>query len=170
MRRAAAALILILLTACASPTETSLPGGSGSSSSSPVASGTATLVTPQPSSTPTPRSPTPKQTETPRPGESGTVTVAEDDSGKTIRLKVGQKLVVRLPSEYRPATAADQQVLVRTSATGGYPTTREMVAVFEARRGGQASVEASTDYACLHATPSCALPQRLWSVTVVVTR
>jgi hypothetical protein len=166
MRRAVPTVVLVLLTACASPTETSAPSGSGSSPTTPAASGTATLVTPQPSPTAS-RSPTPKQTKSPPPG-SNTLGVDESDAGQTVRLKVGQKLEVRLSADYTQATSSDGGVLVRTSASGGYPTKQEMVAIFEARRAGEATVSSSTDYECLHATPSCALPQQFWSVGVIV--
>jgi hypothetical protein len=163
------------MVACGQPSRPVTPVADGSdrtTSPSPAVTGTATTVTPQPQPTGTAdgRSPTPTQTKSAPPGTGSTVTVTESDSGDTIRLKVGQRLQVRLPAEYRQATATYPSVLVRTSATGGYPSDNEMVAVFEARQDGTTDVESSTDYACLHATPSCALPQRLWSVHVVVTR
>ena len=61
-------------------------------------------------------------------------------------------------------------MLERTYVSGGYPTGKQMVAVFKAVAAGTADIESSTDYACLHTTPSCALPQQLWSVHVVVKR
>lgn len=94
--------------------------------------------------------------------------VTEEDSGKTVELRVGQSLRVELGRDYQQPTAGTDGVLDRTSATGGYPTGKEMIAVFRAVAAGNADVESSTDYACLHATPSCALPQQLWSVHVVV--
>jgi hypothetical protein len=94
--------------------------------------------------------------------------VGTDDAGSTVELRVGDSLRVELGADYRPATARPAGVLERTSATGGYPTGQPMVAVFKAIATGSADVESSTDYACLHATPSCALPQQLWSVHVVV--
>ena len=94
--------------------------------------------------------------------------VGRDDSGSTVELKVGESLRVELDANYRPATAHPDGVLDRTSDTGGYPTGQPMVGVFRATAVGQADVESSTDYACLHATPSCALPQQLWTVHIVV--
>jgi hypothetical protein len=163
MRYTAASVLLAALVACASPS--ARPAADGGSSPSPEVSGSATLVTPQPSATGV-ASPTP--TRTPTPDATGTVTVSEFDAGKTISLRVGQKLEVRLGADYRPATATPDGILDRTSASGGYPTKEPMVATFVARAAGNARVESSTDYACLHATPSCALPQQLWSVGIIV--
>jgi hypothetical protein len=94
--------------------------------------------------------------------------VGTDDAGSTVELRVGDSLRVELDADYQPATAHPAGVLDRTYQAGGYPTGQPMVAVFKATAAGSADVESSTDYACLHSTPSCALPQQLWSVHVVV--
>jgi hypothetical protein len=96
--------------------------------------------------------------------------VGKADSGSTVVLRVGEYLRVELDAAYRQPTSSRRGVMKRTSATGGYPTGRRMVAVFRAVAVGRADVTSSTDYACLHTTPSCALPQQLWIVHVVVKR
>lgn len=92
------------------------------------------------------------------------------DSGATVRLHVGQLITVVLASGGMmwdlPAASGD--VLRRTSASGGYPTTRPALAFFRAVRRGRSSLTSVTDAACLHSTPRCEMAQRLWSVTVIV--
>jgi len=94
--------------------------------------------------------------------------VGSDDAGMTVELRVGESIRVELDANYVPATAHPDGFLERTSVTGGYPTGRPMVAVFRAIAAGRADIESSTDYACLHGTPSCMLPQQLWMIHVVV--
>jgi hypothetical protein len=59
--------------------------------------------------------------------------------------------------------------LRRVSAVGGYPSGQPAGAVFLATEAGTAVISAITDFACLHAQPPGKLPQRGWSVQVVVT-
>ena len=59
-------------------------------------------------------------------------------------------------------------VMRRTNASGGYPTDQPARATFVATARGTADLIASTDYACLHATPPCEIAQREWMVHVVV--
>jgi len=91
----------------------------------------------------------------------------ESDSGATIKLKVGDLVKVSLPSEYDPPTAQGN-VLVRLSSTGGYPTGQHLDATFRAVNTGRTDITSSTDYACLHTQPMCMIPQRLWTVHVIV--
>ncbi|TMK50954.1 MAG: hypothetical protein E6G59_09325 [Actinobacteria bacterium] len=74
---------------------------------------------------------------------------------------------VSLPSEYVPPTAQGD-VLTRVSSSGGYPTGQRVDATFHAEKSGRTDITSSTDYACLHTTPMCGIPQRLWMVHVVV--
>jgi hypothetical protein len=156
----------MMLAACGSraPEAGPLPS-SDATTITPASSASATPVTPRPSPSPSNSlqpSPTPTRS-------SGTVrVVAEGDAGKTFELRVGDSIRVELGRDYEQPSARPGGVLERTSATGGYPTGAEMRATFRAVAAGSADVESSTDYACLHATPSCALPQQLWSVHVVV--
>lgn len=95
------------------------------------------------------------------------LTVADD--GITISMLTGQQVTVVLEPGgqwHRPATSSGALVLV--SASGGYPTTMPASAVFRAVRPGTALMTSATDAACLHAKPPCAIPQRGWRVTVIV--
>jgi hypothetical protein len=96
----------------------------------------------------------------------------EDDSGRTIRVSVGDVVKVRLPGGasggyHRPRTS-DRDVVRRTSASGGYPSGDDARGTFHARQPGTADLTSHTDYACLHTQPRCLPPQREWSVRVVV--
>jgi len=142
----AASLLMIAPLACDRP---SRPGAIGGKT--PAASGSGTRVTAGPTA-------------------SGKRVVTRSDAGRTVELRVGDSLEVQLPSAFRPAAAHADGVLVRTSSSGGYPTGESMIAVFRADATGRVDVESTTDYQCLHATPSCALPQEQWSVHVVVMR
>lgn len=95
-------------------------------------------------------------------------TVTTEDSGSTIELNVGESLRVELGRDYQQPAARPNGVVSRTSAVGGYPTKEPVAATFRATKPGRADIESTTDYECLHATPSCALPQQVWSVHVVV--
>jgi hypothetical protein len=95
----------------------------------------------------------------------------EDDNGRTVRVHVGERIRVRLPNDsfggYRKPTAAGDE-LRRKVATGGYPTGDPARAVFVAKHRGRTDITSTTDYACLHSEPACALPQRTWTVHVRV--
>src|SRR5262245_3879582 len=99
-----------------------------------------------------------------------TITVADD--GATVRLRVGQAVVVVLVPEggtWDVPTASGRAVL-RASASGGYPSLRPADAVFHAIRPGQSVLTSVTDARCLHSQPRCEIPQRLWRILVVVVR
>jgi len=102
---------------------------------------------------------------------NGQVTVTETDSGATIRLSPGQAVTVVLAphgifSWHLPT--ADGTAVRRTSAVGGYPDPRPARAVFLASGRGSATISATDDTACLHASPACSVPQQTWHVTVLV--
>jgi hypothetical protein len=109
---------------------------------------------------------------------SRTVTVTTADYQATIALRVGDVLVVSLPAEYRPPSVSSttypppppgsSTALTALGVTGGYPTGQPLVARYSAAATGTADVTTMTDYACLHTTPPCTVPQRLWVVHVVV--
>ena len=165
---------LVLMSACGRGAAPSLvtagEGGSGtpSPSASAIVGGTASAtpvtVTPQPIGS---SSPEPKPTVHQREGSLTVVT--ESDSGSTFNLKVGDRLEVKLPAEYTTPATHPAGVLTRTSSTGGYPSSAPLVAFFSADGAGRADVDSTTDAACLHATPQCMIPQRLWSIHVIVT-
>jgi len=174
MRRVTIAGITLVLASCGrggvTPLTTASDRGSGSPSASAtaIAGGTASAtpatVSPQPEGSQTPE---PKPTVHPREGSLTIVT--ESDAGSTFHLRVGDRLEVRLPAEYITPSAHPAGVLTRTSSTGGYPSSQPLVAFFSAGGAGRADVDSTTDAACLHATPQCMIPQRLWSIHVVVT-
>lgn len=101
---------------------------------------------------------------------NGEITVTEADSGRTVRLRIGQRLRVILGGHgeqwHRPASPGPSLRVAKTA--GGYPGTLPAVTVFAAVRPGTASVTAMTDHPCLHAQPPCMMAQRVWSLRVVV--
>jgi len=173
MRRVAIVGACLVLGGCGrgavTPITTAGDGGSGtpSASATAIAGGTASAspatINPQPNSS---SSPEPKPTVHPREGSLTVVT--ESDSGSTFHLRVGDRLEVKLPAEYTTPAAHPAGVLTRTSSTGGYPSGDPLVAFFRADDAGNADVDSTTDAACLHATPQCMIPQRLWSIHVIV--
>lgn len=103
------------------------------------------------------------------PACDSTVTVTESDNETVVALLIGRTLGVRLPSSYQPLAVVPENVLVHRCVDGGYPTGRPLVASFAATASGQVTVSTITDAWCLHANPRCAMPQRLWTIRVVVT-
>jgi hypothetical protein len=103
----------------------------------------------------------------PVPTYAGARQLTESDSGATVRLSIGESVRVSVPAEYDPP-AATGNALARSATSGGYPTRRPVDAIFTAVRGGRADITTSTDYPCLHATPSCLIAQSLWVVHVIV--
>jgi len=160
--RAVLIATLVCVAACGSPTT---PSSQSSGTGSSLEVTPAATVTVSPAQTMTPPGST--QTPTPTPTLTGARTLTEADAGTTIVLKVGESVEVSLGAEYTPPSS-DGHAVERTSSSGGYPTGRPLRATFRAVQRGNADISSSTDYACLHATPSCALPQQLWSVHVTV--
>ncbi|HKR67773.1 MAG TPA: hypothetical protein VJT16_02930 [Streptosporangiaceae bacterium] len=103
---------------------------------------------------------------------NGEVSVTEADSGKTVHLRIDQRLRIVLGGHgmqwHRPATP--DPVLHLIEASGGYPRQGPAVAVFVAIRSGTASVTSITDHPCLHASPPCKIAQRVWSIRVLIAR
>jgi len=95
------------------------------------------------------------------------VTLTEADSGSTVTVKVGQTVAVSLGADYRPTTVSGP-ALVLVSTSGGYPTGQPLAESYRAQATGSVDLSTMTDYACLHTTPRCAVPQRLWRVHVNV--
>jgi hypothetical protein len=96
------------------------------------------------------------------------VAVTEADGGARVRLRTGQELRIRLGEDYAPPSVSGAGVLRLVTRTGGYPTGRPLAAVLLAVRSGRTTVSSSTEYSCLHATPPCGLPQRVWTLSVTV--
>jgi hypothetical protein len=98
-----------------------------------------------------------------------TVVVRDGDSGSTVRLRVRQRLEVRLTDvSWTPPTSSATKVVVRRSSSGGYPSAQPVVAVFEAAARGAADVTSWTDAACFHTAPRCLMPTREWVLHVTV--
>src|SRR6266496_1536973 len=92
------------------------------------------------------------------------------DNGATVRLRVGQSVVVALAGRglVWDVPKASGDAVRRISASGGYPTSRPARAIFGAVRPGQSSLTSVTDAQCLHSRPGCEIPQRLWHVLIIV--
>lgn len=80
---------------------------------------------------------------------------------------MGESVRVILPAEF-VVPRAEGDAVTRTVAAGGYPSGTEATATFIASRLGRAELVTMTDYACLHSTPRCALPQQIWRVQLVI--
>ncbi|HEX6931702.1 MAG TPA: hypothetical protein VF162_06150 [Streptosporangiaceae bacterium] len=59
-------------------------------------------------------------------------------------------------------------VLRQLSAGGGYPAKGPARASYRAVAAGRVEILSGTNARCLHATPPCAIAQRLWRVIIVV--
>lgn len=96
----------------------------------------------------------------------------QDDSGRTITVRRGDTITVRLPGGasggYHRPRSTDRTVVRRTSASGGYPSAQDARASFVARHRGRADLTSTTDFTCLHTTPRCLPAQRTWVVHVRV--
>jgi len=102
-------------------------------------------------------------------GAGQTVTVSTADNRSTVRLHVGDTLVVNLASNYLPPTLSAEGVLVQRDTAGGYPTGQPLAARYVAAAAGTISVSTLTDIACNHEPTPCPSPQIPWAVTVIVT-
>ncbi|MET8147220.1 cellulose binding domain-containing protein [Actinoplanes sp. NPDC049668] len=98
-----------------------------------------------------------------------TVTVSAADNRSTVRLRVGDALVVSLASNYLPPALSTVGVLVARDSAGGYPTGQPLVARYLAAAAGTVEVSTLTDIACNHQPTPCPSPQVPWAVTVTVT-
>ena len=101
-------------------------------------------------------------------------TVGLSANGLLLGLHVGQQLhIVLAPNWTAPRPVAPDAVTaplqpLRADAAVGYPAPGPASAMFTAVRPGVAQVSAHTDSGCLHTHPMCALPVRLFSLTVKV--
>ncbi len=114
---------------------------------------------------------TPSTVPPPTPAPADPAHLTESDSGQTIHVVVGQQVQVELGGGSGGSYDLPQSssaVMRRTSASGGYPTDQPARATFVATAKGTADLTATTDAACLHATPRCEIAQREWMVHVIV--
>lgn len=147
---------LLALACCSTPTAGQPAEQSSAAGGALATASGGTLVTPSLVTTP---SPTPTYV--------GSRTLTESDFQATVVLSVGQSVEVRLPADYDPPTSS-RSAVARALSRGGYPTGQPVQATFRAEHAGRADLTSETDYGCLHTTPRCELPQRIWIVHVVV--
>ena len=165
----AAVVLAAALAACGTASSASqAPAAPASSGAPAAASGTATAST----ATVGTASQPPAARPSPAPTLTGPATLTAADAGATVLLRVGQRVSVALapqgPGSWDVPVTTAPTVLARVSAGGGYPSRQPAVAAFQATRPGTATINATTDAACLHAKPACAIDQEEWQVTVVV--
>src|SRR5206468_3867153 len=134
--------------------------GTGSGIGSATGSATASPGTRRPATGPRPTS----EATSPH-AVGGTVFVSDADNGSTVHVTPGQHIEVKLaPSggSWHQPTSSNAAVLRRDAAAGGYPQPTTAVADFSAASRGRATVTSMTDSPCLHSTPRCMIPQRLF--------
>ncbi|MGN6795972.1 MAG: hypothetical protein ACTHJW_26605 [Streptosporangiaceae bacterium] len=172
-----AGAVVLTATACGISGQVASGGASGTASAQSPQPGTGRTVTlsraPRPGKlTPAPTTPVGHRTITA--GHSRQVTVTTSDDGATVVLVPGQVISVVLrgqgvPMWNRPRLAGVVPgVLRQLSASGGYPSRAPGRADYRAVHPGTATILSATNARCLHAQPACAIPERLWRVTVVV--
>jgi hypothetical protein len=94
------------------------------------------------------------------------LSVLLSDDGKTVHLKVGQRFLLNLGADYDwTPIVADQKVVSRVV---GILVIRGAQGVYEAHAAGTTILTASGDPICLKSKPACAMPSRLFKVTLVV--
>ena len=162
-RTIAVAALSLGAVACAGPARTPRAQSSTPPTTPPATIDPAGTATASPKTSTSSPDPTPSSKAT----VSGSTSLTEEDAGTTVTLKVGESVRVVLPAEYHQPEAQGSAV-ERTASSGGYPSASPATATFVATAAGTAQISSTTDYACLHATPSCSLPQRLWSVQIRV--
>jgi hypothetical protein len=80
------------------------------------------------------------------------------DNGKTLNLRVGDNLKLKLDLWYDWSAIAlsDANVIVATQG------------IYQARSPGIASLTATGNPKCLNSTPSCGMPSIMFTITVIV--
>jgi hypothetical protein len=107
---------------------------------------------------------TPGTVSTAPPGQDLVVTLADD--GKTANLKVGQRFLLDLGEGYDwTPKVADQNIVSRVI---GILVIRGAQGVYEAHAPGSTSLIATGNPTCLKSKPACAMPSRLFKVTITV--
>jgi hypothetical protein len=100
----------------------------------------------------------------PTPGSIGDVTLA--DNGKTIHISVGQSFLLKLGLGYDwNITVSDQNVISRVKNIAVIVGAQ---GVYDALAKGTAVLSAVGDPQCRTATPACASPSIMFSVTIIV--
>ena len=101
----------------------------------------------------------------------GRVVVTQADAGRTISLKRGSTLVVRLngtPQFFWSAPQTSNSAALASQGSSADPTTGDALGQFTAAGAGQAEVRAMQQPLCALKTPPCLTPDRLFVLTVNV--
>lgn len=108
-------------------------------------------------------------TTTAGPQSGGMITVTDSASGETIMLHLGQSLRIMLSGSsidrWSTPSASDPSIL-QGQPSGILPTPGSAIAQFRGAAVGQATVTASEDPDCRNLTPPCAMPSRVFTLTV----
>jgi hypothetical protein len=103
------------------------------------------------------------------PDTGRTVTVSTADNLSTVNLRLGDTLVVSLPSAYLSPRVATGGVIVQRDVAGGYPTGQPLFARYLAATPGQTDVSTQTDNPCNHLPTPCPSPTVRWTAHIIVT-
>jgi len=103
------------------------------------------------------------------PDTGRTVTVSTADNLSTVNLRVGDTLVISLPSAYLPPRITTGGVIVQRDVAGGYPTGQPLLARHLAATPGQTDVSTQTDDPCNHLPTPCPSPTVRWTAHIIVT-
>jgi hypothetical protein len=98
-----------------------------------------------------------------------TVVVTAADNQSTVRLHVGDALLVNLASDYLPPKLSAAYVLMQRYVHGGYSTGQPLTAGYLAVGPGTVGVSTMTDAPCNHDPTPCPSPGVPWTITVAVT-
>jgi hypothetical protein len=148
IRRALAAGVLMLITACGNPGTEQSPESTGVLPPA-VEVNTATL--------PPPRSPQVLL---------GSQRLTSVNNGDKVKLAVGQRIDVSLGG-FDPIDETGAALTV-TVHRGGYPSSSPATGGYLAMAPGTATLQTTSDAACLHGKPPCEVPVMMWQVTVEV--
>jgi hypothetical protein len=106
------------------------------------------------------------------PPPGGDVVVTQDDRGKTISLRKGQRLTVNLQAEsgwhWSSGPDSDNETVLKRESMSANPSSDRISAGFLGQESGTAHVSATKDANCRRSTPPCMVPSELWEITVNV--
>jgi hypothetical protein len=145
---------LFILTGCVQ--QAALPETGGGKTPAPTS--------PPPTSTPTQVPSSPSGNGPGSVGETPNITLADD--GKTITLQIDQAFLLDLGEGYDwTVTIADQSIVSREI---GVLTIRGSQGLFKAHKPGRTTLTATGDPTCLKSQPPCAMPSKVFQLTIVV--
>jgi len=144
-----AVMLMTVLAGCGSPASAQSSGATPT----PTASGATVPGNP----TPTPGD---------APAEGVTLNLTLEDNGKTIHMKQGERLLLKLGEAYTwDMTISDMAVLSRVK---NVMVIRGAQGLYDAAQAGQSVITAHGDPTCLSEKPACAQPSILFTATVIV--